>query len=70
MRAHVHAITTTDDAILIRLPARERGREQVQQRFGRDKSVNVGGQFVRLERGRLHDAWADKLLRVLEALGG
>jgi transcription-repair coupling factor (superfamily II helicase) len=44
-------------------------REKLRRRFGRDPSVRVGPQFVRLDRRSLGDGtWLDALTGVLETL--
>lgn len=69
LRADVASIVTTDEEFIIRLP--EGGgqeREKLRRRFGRDSSVRVGPQFVRLNRRMVRERWVEALLGVLEAL--
>ena len=56
---------------VIRLPILEAPqRERLRRRYNRDPSVKIGPQFVRLDRRALDDAWGEKLIGVLEVLGG
>ncbi|HJZ45570.1 MAG TPA: transcription-repair coupling factor, partial [Roseiflexaceae bacterium] len=70
LNAGVNSIVTTPEEFIVRLP--EGGamdREKLRRRFGRDPSVRVGPQFVRLDRRSLgNGAWVDALTNVLETL--
>ncbi len=68
LSAGVNAITTTDDEYLIRLPESAAARNRVQRRFGRDRSISIGKQFIRLNRRHLASAWVERLIAVLETL--
>jgi transcription-repair coupling factor (superfamily II helicase) len=71
LQAGVSAVTTASDEFIIRLPILEPpARERLRRRFGRDASVKVGPQFVRLDRRALGEGWSEKLIGVLAALGG
>jgi transcription-repair coupling factor (superfamily II helicase) len=70
LHANVSAVTTTDEEFLVRLPPSSTARARLGQRFRRDSSVVVSTQFVRLRRDKLAGAWAEKLVNVLEVLGG
>lgn len=68
--AGVSSVVTTDDEFIIRLPVMDnRTRERLRRRFGRDQTVRVGPQFVRLDRRALGEGWAEKLIGVLDLLG-
>ncbi len=70
LNAGVNSVITTDEEFIIRLPVVSNAeRERLRRRFGRDKSIKVGPQFVRLDRRRLGDAWVEKLTEVLDLLG-
>jgi transcription-repair coupling factor (superfamily II helicase) len=68
VNAGVSSVTTSDDALLVRLPEWADARERVQRRFARDKTVQVGGQFVRIMH-TAGDAWVQKVQKVLGLLG-
>jgi transcription-repair coupling factor (superfamily II helicase) len=71
LQAGVSSVVTTGDEFVIRLPILEAGqRERLRRRYHRDPSVKVGPQFVRLDRRALDGAWGEKLMGVLEVLGG
>ncbi len=70
LNAGVNAITTTDDEYLIQMPTSEHARSRLQRRFGRDRSVSIGAQFVRLNRRSLASGWIERLIAVLETLQG
>ena len=44
-------------------------RERLRRRFGRDATVRIGPQFVRLNRQALGANWVEKLTNLLELLG-
>ncbi len=68
--AGVSAVVTTEDEFIIRLPVMDNHtRERLRRRFGRDQTVRVGPQFVRLDRRALGEGWAEKLIGVLDLLG-
>ena len=70
LQAGVSSVVTTGNEFVLRLPILEpQRRERLRRHFGRDGSVKVGPQFVRLDRHVLGGAWSEKLLRVLEVLG-
>jgi transcription-repair coupling factor (superfamily II helicase) len=70
LAAGINSIVTTPEEFIVRLP--EGGvmdREKLRRRFGRDPSVRVGPQFVRLDRRSINgDQWLDALTGVLETL--
>lgn len=68
LAAGVRSITTTDDELLVRPPETPVARERLVRRFGRDRSVSVGAQFVRLDRHLVGEGWQEKLVGVLEVL--
>ena len=68
VNAGVSSVTTSEDALLVRLPEWADARERVQRRFARDTSVQVGGQFVRI-RYTEGVEWVQKVLKVLGLLG-
>jgi transcription-repair coupling factor (superfamily II helicase) len=68
--AGVSSVVTTETEFIVRLPdENQAGRERVRRRFGRDESIRIGPQFLRLNRRLLADAWAEKLIAVLSLLG-
>ncbi len=70
LQAGVTSVVTTDEEFIIRLPiVRETERDRMRRRFGRDTSVKVGPQFIRMDRRLLSDTWMEKLENVLEVLG-
>ncbi|NTU79117.1 MAG: transcription-repair coupling factor, partial [Chloroflexales bacterium] len=70
LQAGVSSVVTAGDEFVIRLPILEpQARERLRRRFGRDDSVKMGPQFVRLNRRALDGAWSEKLMGVLEVLG-
>jgi hypothetical protein len=70
LAAGVNSIVTTPEEFIVRLPeGSPMDREKLRRRFGRDPSVRVGPQFVRLDRRALGDSsWLDALTGVLETL--
>jgi transcription-repair coupling factor (superfamily II helicase) len=69
LAAGVTSVVTTPEEFIVRLP--EGGaadREKLRRRFGRDATVRVGPQFVRLDRRSLDGKWIDALTGVLETL--
>ena len=69
LQAGVSSVVTAGDEFVIRLPILEaQARERLRRRFGRDRSVKVGPQFVRLDRRALGGTWSEKLMSVLEVL--
>ncbi|MEO7909633.1 MAG: TRCF domain-containing protein, partial [Roseiflexaceae bacterium] len=70
LAAGVNSIVTTPEEFIVRLPeGSPMDREKLRRRFGRDPSVRVGPQFVRLDRRSLGDApWLEALTNVLETL--
>jgi transcription-repair coupling factor (superfamily II helicase) len=70
LAAGVNSIVTTPEEFIVRLPeGSAMDREKLRRRFGRDPSVRVGPQFVRLDRRSLGDGtWIDALTGVLETL--
>ncbi len=69
LQAGVSSVVTAGDEFVIRLPILEGGaRERLRRRFGRDATVKVGPQFVRLDRRALDEGWSEKLMGVLEVL--
>jgi transcription-repair coupling factor (superfamily II helicase) len=70
LAAGVNSIVTTAEEFIVRLPeGSPMDREKLRRRFGRDPSVRVGPQFVRLDRRSLGEhAWPDALTGVLETL--
>jgi transcription-repair coupling factor (superfamily II helicase) len=70
LRAHVSSVVTTDDEFVIRQPVMDQmARERLRRRFGRDPTVRIGPQFVRLDRQALGANWVEKLSNLLELLG-
>lgn len=70
LNAGVSSIVTTDEEFIIRLPiVGEVERDRLRRRFGRDSSIKVGPQFIRLDRRQLNGNWVEKLVDVLEVLG-
>jgi transcription-repair coupling factor (superfamily II helicase) len=70
LHADVSSVVTTAEEFIIRLPALDpRARERLRRRFGRDVTIKVGQQFVRLDRRKLGEAWVEKLIGVLDLLG-
>lgn len=70
LRAHVSSVVTTDDEFVIRQPVMDQmARERLRRRFGRDATVRIGPQFVRLNRQALGANWVEKLTNLLELLG-
>ncbi|NTW01020.1 MAG: transcription-repair coupling factor, partial [Oscillochloris sp.] len=69
LQAGVSSVTTTGAEFVIRLPILEvSARERLRRRYGRDTSVKIGPQFIRLDRRSVGDTWSDKLIGVLEVL--
>jgi transcription-repair coupling factor (superfamily II helicase) len=69
LNAGVSAVTTSDDEFIVRLPILDGARrERLRRRYGRDASVKVGPQFIRLDRRAIGEAWSDKLMGVLEVM--
>jgi transcription-repair coupling factor (superfamily II helicase) len=70
LAAGVNSIVTTPEEFIVRLPeGSPMDREKLRRRFGRDPSVRVGPQFVRLDRRSLGNApWLEALTNVLETL--
>jgi transcription-repair coupling factor (superfamily II helicase) len=70
LNAGVRSVTTSDEEFTVQLPIiNAQGRERLRRRFGRDHSVKVGPQFVRLNRRAMNgDDWIEKLTGVLEVL--
>jgi transcription-repair coupling factor (superfamily II helicase) len=69
LRAGVSSVTTAADEFVIRLPILDApARDKLRRRYGRDASVKVGPQSIRLNRLALSDGWSDKILGVLEVL--
>jgi transcription-repair coupling factor (superfamily II helicase) len=70
LAAGVNSIVTTPEEFIVRLPeGSPMDREKLRRRFGRDPSVRVGPQFVRLDRRSLGEStWLDALTGVLETL--
>ncbi|NTV65618.1 MAG: transcription-repair coupling factor, partial [Oscillochloris sp.] len=69
LQAGVTSVTTVGDEFIIRLPILEGpGRERLRRRYGRDPSVRVGPQFIRLNRRSIGDGWSEKLMGVLDVL--
>jgi transcription-repair coupling factor (superfamily II helicase) len=69
LQAGVSAITTVADAFVIRLPILDAtARERLRRRYGRDATVKVGPQFVRLDRRALATGWSEKMMGILEVL--
>ncbi|NJO04976.1 MAG: transcription-repair coupling factor [Chloroflexaceae bacterium] len=70
LHAGINSVITTDEEFIVRLPTMDtQGRERIKRRFGRDKALRVGPQFLRLDRRELNGNWADKLIGVLDVLG-
>jgi transcription-repair coupling factor (superfamily II helicase) len=71
LAAGVNSIVTTPEEFIVRLPeGSAMDREKLRRRFGRDPSVRVGPQFVRLDRRSLggDGVWVEALTGVLETL--
>jgi transcription-repair coupling factor (superfamily II helicase) len=70
LAAGVTSIVTTPEEFIVRLPEGDAlDREKLRRRFGKDPTVRVGPQFVRLDRRSLGDGrWVDALTGVLETL--
>nr|MCU0492552.1 DEAD/DEAH box helicase [Chloroflexaceae bacterium] len=69
LEAGVTSVITTNEEFVVRLPIVDATtRERLRRRFGRDATVKVGPQFIRLDRRALRDDWVDKLVTVLEVL--
>ena len=67
--AGVTSVTTVGDEFIIRLPIlEEQARDRLRRRYGRDTSVKVGPQFIRLDRRILGEKWSEKVMGVLEVL--
>jgi transcription-repair coupling factor (superfamily II helicase) len=72
LAAGVTSVVTTAEEFIIRLPEGDAlDREKLRRRFGKDTSVRVGPQFVRLDRRALppDDGWIAPLTSLLETLG-
>ncbi|MCG8351321.1 MAG: transcription-repair coupling factor, partial [Chloroflexales bacterium] len=68
--AGVSSVVTTNEEFIVRLPILKSAmRERLRRRFGRDSTVKIGPQFVRLDRRELKGRWVEKLVAVLEVLG-
>jgi transcription-repair coupling factor (superfamily II helicase) len=70
LAAGINSIVTTPEEFIVRLPeGSAMDREKLRRRFGRDPTVRVGPQFVRLDRRSINgDQWLDALTGVLETL--
>jgi transcription-repair coupling factor (superfamily II helicase) len=69
LQAGVSAVTTAADEFVIRLPILDAtARERLRRRYGRDATVKVGPQFVRLDRRALATGWSEKIMGILEVL--
>ncbi|HMQ33360.1 MAG TPA: transcription-repair coupling factor [Chloroflexaceae bacterium] len=69
LQAGVSSVVASPGEFVIRLPILDGpARERLRRRFGRDATVKVGPQFVRLDRRALDAAWTEKLMGVLEVL--
>ena len=69
LQAGVSSVITTDEEFVVRLPnISEAERDKLRRRFGRDGTIKVGPQFVRLDRRQLNGNWVPKLESVLEVL--
>jgi transcription-repair coupling factor (superfamily II helicase) len=69
LNAGVSSVTSSDDEFIVRLPILDSGkRDRLRRRFGRDTSVKVGPQFIRLDRRAIGDGWSEKLMGVLEVM--
>ncbi len=70
LAAGVTSVVTTAEEFIIRLPeGGELDREKLRRRFGKDPSVRVGPQFVRLDRRTLPgESWIAALGGVLETM--
>ncbi len=70
LAAGVSSVVATKEEFIVRLPEQNRaGRERVRRRFGRDTTLRIGPQFLRLDRRQLRNDWAEKLIAVLALLG-
>lgn len=70
LQANVSSVLTTSEEFIVRLPeAKLLDRDRLRRHFGRDKTIKVGPQFVRLDRRMLGDEWIAKLEELLEVLG-
>lgn len=70
LQAGVTSVITTDDEFIVRLPlVGNTEHDRLRRRFGRDSSIKIGPQFVRLDRRRLEQNWIEKLIEVLDVLG-
>ena len=70
LAAGVSSVVTQGDEFVVRLPIIDAAmRERLRRRYGRDTSIKVGPQFIRLDRRMLKDSWSAKLMGVLEVLG-
>lgn len=69
LEAGVSSVNTTDEEFIVRLPIMDNTtRERLRRRFGRDTSIKLGPQFVRLDRRALGEQWLEKLTDVLDVL--
>jgi transcription-repair coupling factor (superfamily II helicase) len=70
LSAGVTSIVTAPEEFIVRLPDdAAMDREKLRRRFGKDPTVRVGPQFVRLDRRSLGDGkWIEALTGVLETL--
>jgi transcription-repair coupling factor (superfamily II helicase) len=70
LAANVTSIVSTPEEFILRLPEGDAlDREKLRRRFGKDTTLRVGPQFVRLDRRSLGDGkWVDALRNVLETL--
>ncbi len=69
LQAGITSVVTTDEEFIIRLPEGSAlDREKLRRRFGRDATIRVGPQFVRLNRRSLNGGWVEALTNLLETL--
>ena len=71
MAANITSVVTTAEEFIIRLPEGDaHDREKLRRRFGKDPTIRVGPQFVRLDRRSLPgESWIEALSGVLATLG-
>lgn len=70
VQAGVSFISATDTEILVRLPDTTKTRERLRKQYRYHSHIQVGNQFIRLNREDVGaDVWIGKLIGVLEVLG-
>ena len=71
LAANITSVVTTAEEFIIRLPEGDaHDREKLRRRFGKDPTIRVGPQFVRLDRRSLPgESWIEALSGVLATLG-